>query len=65
MEYILTLVLLNQDLFFFQNTVDSDQLAYVKPSEKDPHCCSQIMYFLVNASPPEQLDIAASNFAST
>ena len=31
---VLTLVLLNPDLSFFDNSVDPDQ----KPSDQDPHC---------------------------
>ena len=36
----LTLVLLNTDLSFFENTVDPDQLASDKDvlSDQDPHC---------------------------
>ena len=42
---ILTLVLLNLDLFFLENTVEPDQLAssLTKTSDQDPHCFPQCL----------------------
>ena len=35
----LILILLNQDLSFFENSVEPDQMAFLrKPSDQDPHC---------------------------
>ena len=31
---------------------------------RDPKVKGQTMYFLVNVSPPKQLDVATSNFAA-
>ena len=34
----LTFTMLNPDLFCFENIVDPNQLASLKPADQDPHC---------------------------
>ena len=36
----LTIAMVNLDVFYFENSVDPDQLAHkvIKPADQDPHC---------------------------